>query len=102
MESHALLNGINGSEKVTCQNHKWRQCSSASLILWVLFTFNSFSKSKPSTKLIMRKYWSTYLNLCIKKAWTLAQQLDSPPWQCSSSQGSFCQLDSGGRSVTEV
>jgi hypothetical protein len=22
MESHALLNGINGSEKVTCQNHK--------------------------------------------------------------------------------
>jgi hypothetical protein len=26
------------------------------------------------------------------KAWTLVQQLDSSPWQCSSSQGTLCQM----------
>jgi len=30
-----------------------------------------------------------------KKAWTLAQWLDSPPWQCSSSQGTLSQAVSG-------
>jgi hypothetical protein len=31
----------------------------------------------------------------VKKAWTLAQRLGSPPWQCSSSQGGLCQAVSG-------
>jgi hypothetical protein len=29
------------------------------------------------------------------KAWNLAQRLDSPPWQCSSSQGAPCEAVSG-------
>jgi len=33
-----------------------------------------------SAKLILWKYWNTYMKLCIlKKAETLAQQFDSPP-----------------------
>jgi len=31
--------------KLTCQNHKWRQCSSLSSISRVLFTLNSFHKA---------------------------------------------------------
>jgi hypothetical protein len=30
-----------------------------------------------------------------KTAWTLVQRLNSPPWQCSSSQGALCQAVSG-------
>jgi hypothetical protein len=30
-----------------------------------------------------------------KEARILAQRLDSPPWQCSSSQGALCQTVSG-------
>jgi hypothetical protein len=51
----------------------------------VLFTLNSFYKDKLWTELIMWKYWSSYMKLCIEKTWTLSQWLDSPPWQCSSS-----------------
>jgi hypothetical protein len=40
-----------------------------------------------STRLIMWKCWSDYVKLCVEKAWTLAQLLDSPPCQCSNSQG---------------
>jgi len=35
--------------KLACQNHKWTQCSSLSLITRVLFTLNSFQKAKQST-----------------------------------------------------
>jgi len=35
--------------KLTCQNHKWRQCSSLSSISRVLFTLDSFHKAKQST-----------------------------------------------------
>jgi len=33
----------------------------------------------------------------VKKACTLAQKLDSPPWQCSSTQGAVCQAVSGSK-----
>jgi len=81
--------------KLTCWNHTWRQCSSLSLRSRVLYTFESFHEAIQSTKLVIWKYWSCYVKLCIDKAWTLAQQLDSPPWQCSSSQGTLCQAVSG-------
>jgi hypothetical protein len=34
---------------------------------------NSFHKAKQSTKLTTWKYWSSYLELCVEKAWILAQ-----------------------------
>jgi len=43
------------------------QCSSLSSISRALLTLNSFHKAKRSTKLILWKYWSGYLKLCIEK-----------------------------------
>jgi hypothetical protein len=37
-----------------------------------------------------------------KKAWNLVLRLDSPPWQCSSSQGALCQAVSAQKSITEI
>jgi len=65
-KSWVFLSGINGSNRVAYQNHRWRWCSSLSSISWVLFTLNSFHKAKQWTKLIMWKYWSGYVKLCIE------------------------------------
>jgi hypothetical protein len=92
-----FLCSINSSKELTCQNQKWRQCSSLSSISRVLFTFNSSHKAKQSTKLIMWKYWSSYLKLWVEKAWTLAQQPDFPPWRCSSWHGTLCQALSSSK-----
>jgi len=46
---------------------KLRQISSLSLISRVLFSLNSLHKASQSTKLMMRKYWSCYMKLCIEK-----------------------------------
>jgi hypothetical protein len=74
--------------KERCEN-----CSSLCSISRVLFALNSMHKAKQSTKLT-----SLYGNIeadtwrCAqKKSWTLAQWLNFPPWQCSSSQGALCQ-----------
>jgi len=48
--------------KFACRNKKWRQCSSLSSILTVLFTLNSFHRAKQWTKLIVWEYWSGYMN----------------------------------------
>jgi hypothetical protein len=52
----------------------------------------TFHKAIQSTQLIMCKYWSGYAKLYLEKAWNLAQRLDIPPWQCSSSEGALCQV----------
>jgi len=82
-------------EKLPYRNHKWSQCWSPSSISRVLFTLNSFHKAKQSMKLIVWKYWSCYVKLCVDKGLNSRQQLDSPPWQCYSSQGALCQTVSG-------
>jgi hypothetical protein len=33
--------------------------------------------------------------VCRKRPWSMVQRLNSPPWQCSSSQGALCQAFSG-------
>jgi hypothetical protein len=71
--------------ELSCRNHTGRQCSS------LLFTVHSFHRVKQPTKLITWEYWSGDVKLCVQKAWTLAQRLNSPLWKCSSSQGALCQ-----------
>jgi hypothetical protein len=44
-----------------------KTCSSLSSISRALFTLNSVHKAKLPTKLIMWKYWSSYMKLCIGK-----------------------------------
>jgi hypothetical protein len=73
------------------RNHKAIQFLSLSWMSSVQFTSNSFSKAKQSTKLIVRKYRSGYVKLRLRKVWTLGQGLDSPTWQCSSSEGALCK-----------
>jgi hypothetical protein len=63
-----VSSGMNDSRsKVACRNHKWRYCSSISSISSELFSFESFHKTKESTKLIICKYWSGYMKLCVEK-----------------------------------
>jgi len=85
-KSEVVLSGTNCSK---------RTCMSKSQMKTMLITFFDMNSSvhfelipqDQSTKLIMQKYWS-----CMKrKAWPLAQQLGSAPWQCSSSQDTLCQ-----------
>jgi len=72
--------------KLAHRNHKWKQCLSLSSVSRVLFTCNSFHKaSQPS--LLCGNNEAVMWSCAQKKAWTLAQQLDFPPCQCSSSQG---------------
>jgi len=52
--------------KLACRNHKWRKFSSRSSLSRILFTSNSFCKSKHLTKLIMWKYWNGYVKLCVE------------------------------------
>jgi hypothetical protein len=49
-------------------NHTRRKCSSLSSISRVLFALNSFHKVKQLTKLIIWKYWSGYVKLCVAKS----------------------------------
>jgi hypothetical protein len=49
------------------QNHKWRLRSSLSSISRVLVAFNSFHKAKQSTRLIMSKYHSDFMKLCVEE-----------------------------------
>jgi hypothetical protein len=44
-----------------------------------------------STKLNMWKHWSSCVKLRLQKGLDSVQALNSPPWQCSSSQGALCQ-----------
>jgi len=59
------------------QNHKWRHCSSLSLISRVLFNANSFHKAKQSTKPIMWKYWSGYMKLTVHVLHILYENCDN-------------------------
>jgi hypothetical protein len=43
----------------------------------IFFILNSFNKAKQSTKLMMCKYCSGYVKLCVQKA----QQFDSAQWR---------------------
>jgi hypothetical protein len=83
------------------RNHKRRQGSWPSSISRTLFALNSSHKVKQSTELIMWKYCSGYVKLWVDNAWTLTQRLDSPPWQCSSSQRSVKQF-LAQKSITEM
>jgi hypothetical protein len=91
-KSQVFLIGTNGS--------KW----SRSLGKW-------WSKWSPKILQNRRKYWKSedscafrytakyqsygyvtkLFKVTVEKAWTLAQRLDSPPWQCSSSQKAIPQ-----------
>jgi hypothetical protein len=90
-----VCNGNSGyphdPRKLPYRNHKWSQCLSLSSISRVLFTLNSFHKSRQSTELIMWEYWSGYMKLCEENGVNLAQRLDYPPWQCASTQGALWQ-----------
>jgi len=56
---------LHDPRELACWNHEQRQCSSLCSMSTVLFTLNSFHKAKQSTKLIMWKYWSSYVKLCM-------------------------------------
>jgi hypothetical protein len=68
----------------------------------VLFTLNSFQNASQPSSLcgnIQAVTWSC----AYKKAWTLAQRLVSPPWQCFNSQGALRQAVSGPKkSITDM
>jgi len=66
-KSQVFMSGTNGYREFVCQKHKWRICSSLSSMSRILFTLNSYRKARQSTKLIIWKYWSGYIKLCIEK-----------------------------------
>jgi len=55
-QSEIFLSGINGSKRIACRNHIWRQCYH---FLWYLF--NTFHKDKKSSKLIIWNLWGGYM-----------------------------------------
>jgi hypothetical protein len=77
--------------KLACWSHGWRQCSSLCFISRVLFALNSFFKVRQSTALIMWKYWSDYMKLCIERILNFGPVIWFPPSQCPSSEGSLCR-----------
>jgi len=90
-----FLSGIKGSKWVS---RTWNMMKWSSKIIknrWKCWKNENFLQWD---RCLSTRAMAVQLNLdkeTVKKAWTLAQRLGSPPWQCSSSQGALCQAVSG-------
>jgi len=70
---------------LACWNQKWRQCRLLSFDIKGVVHFEFIQQGHT----VNQAYYIEILKLCLEKAWTLAQQLDSQPWQCSRLQGTI-------------
>jgi hypothetical protein len=62
---------MSGVSQLACRNHKWRQCSSRFFDIKIIVHFE-FIPQGQWTELIMWKYRSSYVKLCVDKGLNFA------------------------------
>jgi hypothetical protein len=90
--THVFFTGINSSKRARMSKPQMKTVLIIFFDMKCIVHFEFIPQSQ-QTKLITLtwKYWAVASSCGYKEAWTLTQRLDSPPWQCSSSEGALCQ-----------